>query len=274
VRRVLRLLLGCFLTELCARGCPAQERAGHGQLAQLGCVVVLAGGGGNRSGAAWGGAGEGAGVSDQRPTRAPTPDFCRSYFDVMGQWDQPFTRETSSAAAGLVTSGSAACLRSGTEAQHLHQARHSAVAQHPQAPPPPPPRARTTPCTTPRRTRPPSSSAGWDVIVLVGIFKLGLEKAHGRQRQHVSRWNLGCLPATRTPPHFPLSPLLPVGGQGLCPALRPLQGLARTPRAGAPLLPPDSSTFLQLSLNFHYASPSGSELQQMGEGIWGLMERF
>uniref|UniRef100_A0ABI7XST8 Uncharacterized protein n=1 Tax=Felis catus TaxID=9685 RepID=A0ABI7XST8_FELCA len=147
--------LGCFLTELCARECPAQERAGHWQLAQLGGVVVLAGGGGGgpHFGAAWGEAGEGAGVSDKPPSRAPTPDFCRSYFDVMGQWDQPFTRETSSSAAGLVTSCSAACLRSGTEAEHLHQAGHSAVARHPQAPPPP--RARTTPCTTPRRTRPP-----------------------------------------------------------------------------------------------------------------------
>ena len=50
-------------------------------------------------------------------------------------------------------------------------------------------------------------------------------------------WDLGCLPATRTPARFPLSPLLPAGGQGLRPALCPLQGLSRTPRAGAPLLP-------------------------------------
>ncbi|VFV31157.1 unnamed protein product, partial [Lynx pardinus] len=38
IRSVLRLLLGSFLTELCARVCRAQERAGHGQLARLGCV--------------------------------------------------------------------------------------------------------------------------------------------------------------------------------------------------------------------------------------------
>ncbi|XP_073915078.1 protein shisa-9 isoform X3 [Castor canadensis] len=88
MRRVLRLLLGCFLTELCARVCRAQERVGHGQLAQLGGVLVLTGG--NRSGATSGEAGEGAGVSDAPPTRAPTPDFCRGYFDVMGQWDPPF----------------------------------------------------------------------------------------------------------------------------------------------------------------------------------------
>lgn len=88
MRRVLRLLLGCFLTELCARMCRAQERAGHGQLAQLGGVLLLTGS--NRSGAASGEAGEGVGGSDAPPTRAPTPDSCRGYFDVMGQWDPPF----------------------------------------------------------------------------------------------------------------------------------------------------------------------------------------
>ena len=92
IRSVLRLLLGSFLTEVCARVCRVQERAGHGQLAQLGCVVVLARGGGRAAalGAASEETSEGAGVWDASPTRAPTPNFCRGYFDIREEWDQPF----------------------------------------------------------------------------------------------------------------------------------------------------------------------------------------
>ncbi|XP_077930854.1 protein shisa-9-like [Halichoerus grypus] len=136
MRRVLRLLLGCFLTELCARVCRAQERAGHGQLAQLGGVVVLAGG--NRSGAASGEAGEGAGVSDAPPTRAPTPDFCRGYFDVMGQWDPPFNCSSGDFIFCCGTCGFRFCCtfkkRRLNQTEHLHQLEHPAVAQHRQAP--------------------------------------------------------------------------------------------------------------------------------------------
>nr|XP_058142425.1 protein shisa-9 isoform X3 [Dasypus novemcinctus] len=188
MRRVLRLLLGCFLTELCARVCRAQERAGHGQLAQLGGVVVLAGG--NRSGATSGEAGEGAGVSDAPPTRAPTPDFCRGYFDVMGQWDPPFNCSSGDFIFCCGTCGFRFCCT--FKKRRLNQSTCTNYDTPLWLNTGKPPARKDDPLHDPTKDK--TNLIVYiicgvvAVMVLVGIFtKLGLEKAHRPQREHMSR---------------------------------------------------------------------------------------
>ncbi|XP_040314942.1 protein shisa-9 isoform X4 [Herpailurus yagouaroundi] len=188
MRRVLRLLLGCFLTELCARVCRAQERAGHGQLAQLGGVVVLAGG--NRSGAASGEAGEGAGASDAPPTRAPTPDFCRGYFDVMGQWDPPFNCSSGDFIFCCGTCGFRFCCT--FKKRRLNQSTCTNYDTPLWLNTGKPPARKDDPLHDPTKDK--TNLIVYiicgvvAVMVLVGIFtKLGLEKAHRPQREHMSR---------------------------------------------------------------------------------------
>ncbi|XP_036166621.1 protein shisa-9 isoform X1 [Myotis myotis] len=188
MRRVLRLLLGCFLTELCARVCRAQERAGHGQLAQLGGVLVLTGG--NRSGAASGEAGEGAGVSDAPPTRAPTPDFCRGYFDVMGQWDPPFNCSSGDFIFCCGTCGFRFCCT--FKKRRLNQSTCTNYDTPLWLNTGKPPARKDDPLHDPTKDK--TNLIVYiicgvvAVMVLVGIFtKLGLEKAHRPQREHMSR---------------------------------------------------------------------------------------
>ncbi|XP_039741310.1 protein shisa-9 isoform X2 [Pteropus medius] len=188
MRRVLRLLLGCFLTELCARVCRAQERAGHRQLAQLGGVVVLTGG--NRSGAASGEAGEGAGVSDAPPTRAPTPDFCRGYFDVMGQWDPPFNCSSGDFIFCCGTCGFRFCCT--FKKRRLNQSTCTNYDTPLWLNTGKPPARKDDPLHDPTKDK--TNLIVYiicgvvAVMVLVGIFtKLGLEKAHRPQREHMSR---------------------------------------------------------------------------------------
>lgn len=220
MRRVLRLLLGCFLTELCARVCRAQERAGHGQLAQLGGVVVLAGG--NRSGAASGEAGEGAGISDAPPTRAPTPDFCRGYFDVMGQWDPPFNCSSGDFIFCCGTCGFRFCCT--FKKRRLNQSTCTNYDTPLWLNTGKPPARKDDPLHDPTKDK--TNLIVYiicgvvAVMVLVGIFtKLGLEKAHRPQREHMSRWAA--------------SPLrLPSGRRSPC------SSLSTFPRAMALLPPP------------------------------------
>ncbi|KAF7480725.1 Hypothetical predicted protein [Marmota monax] len=188
MRRVLRLLLGCFLTELCARVCRAQERAGHGQLAQLGGMLVLTGG--NRSGAASGEAGEGAGVSDAPPTRAPTPDFCRGYFDVMGQWDPPFNCSSGDFIFCCGTCGFRFCCT--FKKRRLNQSTCTNYDTPLWLNTGKPPARKDDPLHDPTKDK--TNLIVYiicgvvAVMVLVGIFtKLGLEKAHRPQREHMSR---------------------------------------------------------------------------------------
>ncbi|KAI5213312.1 Protein Shisa-9 [Manis pentadactyla] len=188
MRRFLRLLLGCFLTELCARVCRAQERAGHGQLAQLGGVVVLAGG--NRSGAASGEAGESVGVSDAPPTRAPTPDFCRGYFDVMGQWDPPFNCSSGDFIFCCGTCGFRFCCT--FKKRRLNQSTCTNYDTPLWLNTGKPPARKDDPLHDPTKDK--TNLIVYiicgvvAVMVLVGIFtKLGLEKAHRPQREHMSR---------------------------------------------------------------------------------------
>ncbi|XP_031218803.1 protein shisa-9 isoform X2 [Mastomys coucha] len=188
MRRVLRLLLGCFLTELCARMCRAQERAGHGQLAQLGGVLLLTGG--NRSGAASGEAGEGVGGSDAPPTRAPTPDSCRGYFDVMGQWDPPFNCSSGDFIFCCGTCGFRFCCT--FKKRRLNQSTCTNYDTPLWLNTGKPPARKDDPLHDPTKDK--TNLIVYiicgvvAVMVLVGIFtKLGLEKAHRPQREHMSR---------------------------------------------------------------------------------------
>ncbi|XP_041532257.1 protein shisa-9 isoform X3 [Microtus oregoni] len=187
MRRVLRLLLGCFLTELCARVCRAQERAGHGQLAQLGGVLLLTGA--NRSGAASGEAGEGVGGSDAPPTRAPTPDSCRGYFDVMGQWDPPFNCSSGDFIFCCGTCGFRFCCT--FKKRRLNQSTCTNYDTPLWLNTGKPPARKDDPLHDPTKDK--TNLIVYiicgvvAVMVLVGIFtKLGLEKAHRPQREHMS----------------------------------------------------------------------------------------
>ena len=225
MRRVLRLLLGCFLTELCARVCRAQERAGHGQLAQLGGVVVLAGG--NRSGAASGEVGEGVGVSDAPPTRAPTPDFCRGYFDVMGQWDPPFNCSSGDFIFCCGTCGFRFCCT--FKKRRLNQSTCTNYDTPLWLNTGKPPARKDDPLHDPTKDK--TNLIVYiicgvvAVMVLVGIFtKLGLEKAHRPQREHMSRW--AAFPPSPSPPGaaLPTLPSPPYWRQWRSPRPRLLRG--------------------------------------------------
>lgn len=205
MRRVLRLLLGCFLTELCARMCRAQERAGHGQLAQLGGVLLLTGG--NRSGAASGEAGEGVGGSDAPPTRAPTPDSCRGYFDVMGQWDPPFNCSSGDFIFCCGTCGFRFCCT--FKKRRLNQSTCTNYDTPLWLNTGKPPARKDDPLHDPTKDK--TNLIVYiicgvvAVMVLVGIFtKLGLEKAHRPQREHMSRWAASPSPSSLGPLSFPI----------------------------------------------------------------------
>ncbi|XP_044513267.1 protein shisa-9 isoform X1 [Gracilinanus agilis] len=195
MRRVLRLLLGCCLTELCARVCRAQERSGQGQLHQqqqqqqhqhLDNVVVLSGG--NRSGAA--DPGEAAGASEAAPTKAPTPDSCRGYFDVMGQWDPPFNCSSGDFIFCCGTCGFRFCCT--FKKRRLNQSTCTNYDTPLWLNTGKPPARKDDPLHDPTKDK--TNLIVYiicgvvAVMVLVGIFtKLGLEKAHRPQREHMSR---------------------------------------------------------------------------------------
>lgn len=213
MRRVLRLLLGCFLTELCARVCRAQERAGHGQLAQLGGVLLLTGG--NRSGAASGEAGEGVGGSDAPPTRAPTPDSCRGYFDVMGQWDPPFNCSSGDFIFCCGTCGFRFCCT--FKKRRLNQSTCTNYDTPLWLNTGKPPARKDDPLHDPTKDK--TNLIVYiicgvvAVMVLVGIFtKLGLEKAHRPQREHMSRWAASPSPSSLGPLSIPSHPSIPSHG--------------------------------------------------------------
>ncbi|XP_060028936.1 protein shisa-9 isoform X2 [Erinaceus europaeus] len=184
MRRVLRLLLGCCLAELGARVCGAQERAGRGP----GGALVLAGS--NRSRAAPGEPGQEAGGSDAPPTRAPTPDSCRGYFDVMGQWDPPFNCSSGDFIFCCGTCGFRFCCT--FKKRRLNQSTCTNYDTPLWLNTGKPPARKDDPLHDPTKDK--TNLIVYiicgvvAVMVLVGIFtKLGLEKAHRPQREHMSR---------------------------------------------------------------------------------------
>ncbi|XP_038618902.1 protein shisa-9 isoform X2 [Tachyglossus aculeatus] len=208
MRRIIRLLLGCCLTELCARVGRAQERGGHPPPppppppppaagpsapsapppppplpapphppAQAGMLS-----GGNRSGP-----GE---PSDAPPTPAPAPDSCRGYFDVMGQWDPPFNCSSGDFVFCCGTCGFRFCCK--FKKTRLDQSTCTNYDTPLWLNTGKPPARKDDPLHDPTKDK--TNLIVYiicgvvAVMVLVGIFtKLGLEKAHRPQREHMSR---------------------------------------------------------------------------------------
>uniref|UniRef100_H3A0B6 Shisa N-terminal domain-containing protein n=1 Tax=Latimeria chalumnae TaxID=7897 RepID=H3A0B6_LATCH len=170
----IRLIICYFLVDLLALLCWAQSKAGH-----LGSMVVVSGVNHSKDG-----------VSN--PT--PTADRCRGYFDVMGQWDPPFNCSAGNFLYCCGTCGFRFCCN--FEHSRLDQ---STCTNY------------DTPVwlntgNTPLRIDDSHHDPTKDktnlivyiicgvvaVMVLVGIFtKLGLEKAHRPQREHMSRHTRG-----------------------------------------------------------------------------------
>uniref|UniRef100_A0A8D0GQ51 Shisa family member 9 n=1 Tax=Sphenodon punctatus TaxID=8508 RepID=A0A8D0GQ51_SPHPU len=172
----LRLILGYLVADLLTLMCRAQEKAGQ----HLGSIVVLSGG--NHSSF-----GEHGGDASEPP---PTPDHCLGYFDVMGQWDPPFNCSSGEFIFCCGTCGFRFCCK--FRKTRLDQN----ICTNYEKPP------WMITGNTPAHPKDPLHDPTKDktnlivyiicgvvaVMVLVGIFtKLGLEKAHRPQREHMSR---------------------------------------------------------------------------------------
>ncbi|XP_053132650.1 protein shisa-9 isoform X2 [Hemicordylus capensis] len=171
----LRLLVGYLVADLLSLLCRAQEKAGQ----HLGSIVLLSGGNQSRPG-----------QSVNASKSPPTPEECRGYFDVMGQWDPPFNCSLSEYPFCCGTCGFRFCC------QYQKGSLDQSICTNYERPP------WLTQGKPPIRPIDPSHDPTRDktnlivyiicgvvaVMVLVGIFtKLGLEKAHRPQREHMSR---------------------------------------------------------------------------------------
>ncbi|KAJ6657547.1 hypothetical protein lerEdw1_002261 [Lerista edwardsae] len=171
----LRLLLGYLVADLLTLLCRAQEKAGQ----HLGSIVMLS-----------------AGNQSRAPERVdaseppPTPEECRGYFDVMGQWDPAFNCSVREYPFCCGTCGFRFCCKyqKGRLDQDIctNYDRPRWVNQGKPLPRP------VDPSHDPTRDK--TNLIVYiicgvvAVMVLVGIFtKLGLEKAHRPQREHMTR---------------------------------------------------------------------------------------
>uniref|UniRef100_A0A803YLS9 Shisa N-terminal domain-containing protein n=1 Tax=Meleagris gallopavo TaxID=9103 RepID=A0A803YLS9_MELGA len=169
-----RLLFGYLVADLLTLVCRAQEKAGQ----QLGSFVVLSGG--NRSSL-------GEQLDPSEPP--PTPDFCRGYFDVMGQWDPPFNCSSGEFIFCCGTCGFRFCCK--FKKTRLDQSTCTNYETPLWMNTGKPPSRIDDPLHDPTRDK--TNLIVYiicgvvAVMVLVGIFtKLGLEKAHRPQREHMS----------------------------------------------------------------------------------------
>lgn len=170
-----RLLFGYLVADLLTLVCRAQEKAGQ----QLGSFVVLSGG--NHSSL-------GEQLDPSEPP--PTPDFCRGYFDVMGQWDPPFNCSSGEFIFCCGTCGFRFCCK--FKKTRLDQSTCTNYETPLWMNTGKPPSRIDDPLHDPTRDK--TNLIVYiicgvvAVMVLVGIFtKLGLEKAHRPQREHMSR---------------------------------------------------------------------------------------
>ncbi|XP_048818304.1 protein shisa-9 isoform X3 [Lagopus muta] len=170
-----RLLFGYLVADLLTLVCRAQEKAGQ----QLGSFVVLSGG--NRSS---------LGEQPDPSEPPPTPDFCRGYFDVMGQWDPPFNCSSGEFIFCCGTCGFRFCCK--FKKTRLDQSTCTNYETPLWMNTGKPPSRIDDPLHDPTRDK--TNLIVYiicgvvAVMVLVGIFtKLGLEKAHRPQREHMSR---------------------------------------------------------------------------------------
>ncbi|XP_064886476.1 protein shisa-9 isoform X2 [Columba livia] len=171
----IRLLFGYLVADLLTLVCRAQEKAGQ----QLGSFVVLSGG--NHSSL-------GEQLDPSEPP--PTPDFCRGYFDVMGQWDPPFNCSSGEFIFCCGTCGFRFCCK--FKKTRLDQSTCTNYETPLWMNTGKPPSRIDDPLHDPTRDK--TNLIVYiicgvvAVMVLVGIFtKLGLEKAHRPQREHMSR---------------------------------------------------------------------------------------
>ncbi|XP_074867048.1 protein shisa-9 isoform X2 [Carettochelys insculpta] len=171
----LRLALGCLAADLLTLVCRAQEKAGQ----HLGGIVVLSGGNHSSLGE--------HGDASEPPA---TPDFCRGYFDVMGQWDPPFNCSSGEFIFCCGTCGFRFCCK--FKKTRLDQNACSNYERPNWMNTGKPPARIDDPLHDPTRDK--TNLIVYiicgvvAVMVLVGIFtKLGLEKAHRPQREHMSR---------------------------------------------------------------------------------------
>uniref|UniRef100_A0A8C3IDT2 Shisa family member 9 n=1 Tax=Chrysemys picta bellii TaxID=8478 RepID=A0A8C3IDT2_CHRPI len=171
----LRLALGCLVADLLTLVCRAQEKAGQ----HLGSIVVLSGGNHSSLGE--------HGDASEPP---PTPDFCRGYFDVMGQWDPPFNCSSGEFVFCCGTCGFRFCCK--FKRTRLDQSTCTNYETPVWMNTGKPPARIDDPLHDPTRDK--TNLIVYiicgvvAVMVLVGIFtKLGLEKAHRPQREHMSR---------------------------------------------------------------------------------------
>ncbi|XP_068062899.1 protein shisa-9 isoform X1 [Anomalospiza imberbis] len=171
----IRLLFGYLVADLLTLVCRAQEKAGQ----QLGSFVVLSGG--NHSSL-------GEQIDPSEPP--PTPDFCRGYFDVMGQWDPPFNCSSGEFIFCCGTCGFRFCCK--FKKTRLDQSTCTNYETPLWMNTGKPPSRIDDPLHDPTRDK--TNLIVYiicgvvAVMVLVGIFtKLGLEKAHRPQREHMSR---------------------------------------------------------------------------------------
>ncbi|XP_007422047.2 protein shisa-9 [Python bivittatus] len=176
----LRLVLGYLAADLLPPLlCRAQEKVGQ----HLGSIVMLFDSGGNHSRA-----GEPPPADASEPP--PSPEACRGYFDVMGQWDEAFNCSVRGYPFCCGTCGFRFCCQD--QKRRLDQDICTNYIK--------PPWLNGRKMTN--RPMDPSHDPTRDktnlivyiicgvvaVMVLVGIFtKLGLEKAHRPQREHMSR---------------------------------------------------------------------------------------
>ncbi|NWU97293.1 SHSA9 protein, partial [Upupa epops] len=170
-----RLLFGYLVADLLTLVCRAQEKAGQ----QLGSFVVLSGENHSSLG------------EQLDPSEAPhTPDFCRGYFDVMGQWDPPFNCSSGEFVFCCGTCGFRFCCK--FKKTRLDQNTCTNYETPLWMNTGKPPSRIDDPLHDPTRDK--TNLIVYiicgvvAVMVLVGIFtKLGLEKAHRPQREHMSR---------------------------------------------------------------------------------------
>uniref|UniRef100_A0ACB8FLH6 Protein shisa-9 n=1 Tax=Sphaerodactylus townsendi TaxID=933632 RepID=A0ACB8FLH6_9SAUR len=167
----LRLLLGYLVADLGALLGRAQEKGGQ----QVGGLVMLSGG--NQSGL--------------DPSEAPpTPEECRGYFDVMGQWDPSFNCSVREYPFCCGTCGFRFCCKypKGRLDQDICTNYNKPRWVSPGKPPMRPIDSSHDPTRDKTNLIVYIICGVVAVMVLVGIFtKLGLEKAHRPQREHMSR---------------------------------------------------------------------------------------
>lgn len=167
-------LLGFFfLLQLAARACKADGEPGL-----LGGFVMISTSNGSR---------EEESVSEETPH---TEDNCRGYYDVMGQWDPPFTCKTGNYLYCCGTCGFRFCC------SYKHSRLDQSTCKNYDTPPWM--KGNQTPYKKKNKMH-DSTKDKTNLIVyiicgvvaimaLVGIFtKLGLEKAHRPQRENMSR---------------------------------------------------------------------------------------